>query len=369
MELTVDRPGFLRELEALQGVVERKNTIPILSNVLLRAENGGVSLTSTDLDLTLHTRVPAEVKAPGSLCAPARKLFDLVRVLADDRLKMKFENHNLVLSAGSGRYKIVSQPAEDFPTLPSVDGKTTMSLPFSLWKKATRKVLYAISSEERRFQLAGAYLKVKGEAGELVATDGHRMALVNFALPASKAKLPETLIPKKAMAELLKMDAGDDASLEITHSDNHVAFRVGERQLIARLLDVKFPDYEKVLGKSQERVVEVAREDLEKSIRRIALFSSERAPGVRFEFAADAMTISSASQEVGEATESIGVAYQGEPVRLSLNPHYLLDFLGEAETEKVVLEVKDENTQCLCRPAAAVADLSRYVYVVMPMRL
>jgi DNA polymerase-3 subunit beta len=370
MELTIERGKFLDELQVLQGVVERKNTIPILANILLKAENGGLDLTSTDLDLTLHTRVDAKISSPGGVCVPARKLFDLVRSLDEPGIRLKLlENHYLGVTAGSGRYKMVAQPAEDFPTVPKVEGKASLSVPLSTWKTMTRKVLFAISAEEKRFQLSGALLKEKGKDLELVATDGHRLALVQFPKPAGKSGLPPILVPKKALTEILKMDGDDETMLEIQHAENHLAFTVGDRKLIARLLDVNFPDYEKVLSKDNDRKITVARTILENAVKRISLFSSERARGVRLAFEPNALTVSSASQELGEGTETVPVEYAGDPLTLGLNAQYLLDFLSEAETENVRLETKDENTQCLCRPAEEIPGISKYLYVVMPMRL
>jgi len=370
MELTLKRGDFLNELALMQGVVERKNTIPILSNILLKASDGHLDLTSTDLDLTLLSSAEARVSRPGAVTVPARKLFDLIRNLpeADVRLKL-MENHYLGVTCERSSFRLDAQPAEDYPTVPKVEGKGGMTFPLEAWKRLTRKVLYAVSSEETRFQLMGALLKEKGKEFELVATDGHRLALVNFARENGKGTLPNVLIPKKALTEILKMDAGEAGDLEIRHSENHLLFRVGSRQLIARLLDVNFPDYEKILGKGNDKVAIVPRLVCQSAIRRVALFSPERARGVRLSFEKDLLTVASASQELGEGNETLDVRYDGEPLSIGLNAQYLLDFFDEAETENVRLELKDENTQCLCSPEGGIDGASRYLYVVMPMRL
>jgi DNA polymerase sliding clamp subunit (PCNA homolog) len=193
--------------------------------------------------------------------------------------------------------------------------------------------------------------------------------MIEFPRPGGKASLPPILIPKKALSEILKMDGPEDMMLDIAHSENHLSFTVGKRRLIARLLDVNFPDYEKVLSHDNNRVVTISRTALENAVKRIALFSSERARGVRLSLEDGALTVSSASQELGEGTETLSVGYKGEPVALGLNSQYLLEFLAEAETENIRLEAKDENTQCLCRPAEEIEGISKYLYVVMPMRL
>jgi DNA polymerase-3 subunit beta len=369
MDLTIERTTFLSELQTLQGVIERKNTIPILANILLRAREDRLELTSTDLDLTLHTTAAAKVGSPGAVCVPARKLFDLVRSLAAESIKLKLhENHYLGVTAGSGRYKLVAQPAEDFPTVPQLEGKPALTLPLALWKQMSRRVVFAVSSEEKRFQLSGALLKERSGL-ELVATDGHRLSLIEFPSPSKKPSLPATLVPKKALVELLKMDAPEDASLSITHSENHLGFAVGHRQLVARLLDVNFPDYEKVLARDHDRTARVSRTELESAVRRISLFSSESVPGVRLTFDEGRLTVSAASQELGEGTESLPAECPGPATSLGLNADYLLDFLAEIDSAEVDVDYKDENSKCVWRPATAVEGATRFVYVVMPMRL
>jgi DNA polymerase III subunit beta len=370
MELTLRRGDFLNELTLMQGVVERKNTIPILSNILLKASDGHLDFTSTDLDLTLLSRAKATVSRPGSVTVPARKLFDLIRNLPEADVALKLlDNHYLGVTCERSTFRLVAQPAEDFPTVPRVEGKGHVSFPLNLWKRLTRKVLYAVSAEETRFQLMGALLKDKGKEFELVATDGHRLALVDFPKGEVKGSLPGVLIPKKALAEILKMDGGDGENLEIRHSENHLLFTVGSRQLIARLLDVNFPDYEKILSKENDRVAVVPRGACQGAIRRVALFSSERSRGVKLAFEKNLLTVASASAELGEGTETLDIQFSGEPVSIGLNAQYLLDFLEEAETENVHLELKDENTQCVCKPEGSIESASRYLYVVMPMRL
>ena len=369
MELKLRRGDFLNELTLLQGVVERKNTIPILSNILLKASDGHLNFTSTDLDLTLLTQAVANVSRPGSVTVPARKLFDLIRNLPESDVSLKLlDNHYLGVTCERSTFRLVAQPAEDFPTVPKVEGKGEVTFPLDLWKRVTRKVLYAVSAEETRFQLMGALLKEKGKEYEIVATDGHRLALIDFVNKEGKG-IPNVLIPKKALVEILKMDGAQEATLSIRHSENHLLFTVGGRQLIARLLDVNFPDYEKILSKGNDRVALVSRVAAQAAIRRVALFSSERSRGVKLSFEKNLLTVASASQDLGEGTETLDIEYDAEPLSIGLNSQYLLDFLEEAETEKVRLELKDENTECLCKPEGGLEGASRYLYVVMPMRL
>src|SRR4029450_12968376 len=312
MELTVKRGDFLNELTLMQGVVERKNTIPILSNILLRAADGHLSFTSTDLDLTLLSQAEAKVTRPGSVTVPARKLFDLIRNLPEADVNLKLlDNHYLGVTCQRSNFRLVAQPAEDFPTVPKVEAKKGVSFPLDLWKRLTRKVLYAVSAEETRFQLMGALLKDKGKEFELVATDGHRLSLIDFPKEDAKATVPNVLIPKKALAEILKMDGGSERRLEIRHSENHLLFTVGSRQLIARLLDVNFPDYEKILSKSNDRVALVPPRARTDAPPPVSLFSSERSRGVKLSFEKDLLTVASASQELGEGHETLDVSFDG----------------------------------------------------------
>src|SRR5512142_2075168 len=212
MELTVRRGDFLNELTLMQGVVERKDTIPILSNILLKASDGHLHFTSTDLDLTLLSAADAKILRPGSVTVPARKLFDLIRNLPDADVVLKLmDNNYLGVVCERSSFRLVAQPAEDFPTVPKVEGKAEIRLPLNLWKRLSRKVFYAVSAEETRFQLMGALLKDKGTTFELVATDGHRLALIDFPKGAAKSGMPDVLVPKKAISEILKMDGEGDA--------------------------------------------------------------------------------------------------------------------------------------------------------------
>src|SRR5262249_30792407 len=216
------------------------------------------------------SRAQAKVSRPGSVTVPARKLFDLIRNLPEADVALKLmDNNYLGVVCERSNFRLVAQPAEDFPTVPKVEGKAEVNLPLNLWKRLSRKVFYAVSAEETRFQLMGALLKAKGDQFELVATDGHRLALIDFPRAGGKNALPDVLVPKKAISEILKMDGGgDSADLSIRHSENHLLFSVGGRQLIARLLDVNFPDYEKILAKGNDKVAIVSRTACQGALRR-----------------------------------------------------------------------------------------------------
>jgi len=373
MDFTVDKSSFLPELGLLQGVVDRKSTIPILSHLLLEAKDGEVRLTATDLDVTIRTGVAANITSAGAATVPAKKLFELIRSLPDASVRLRLLDNNYVqVDCGRSSFKLIALSASDYPTLPTIDEANGIPLPLGLFRRVIAKVLFAVSQEEGRFQISGSLMKFSEGAVEMISTDGHRLALVQFEAPALgkvKRPPPPTLVPKKALMELHRFDGDDGSNVFFGSSENHLFFRLGGRQLLARSLDVKFPDYEKVIGKDNDRKVKAQVTDLASALRRVALFSSDRSRAVRLEFSPGELILSSANPDLGEARETLPVDYDGEKFFIGLNAQYLADFLSEIETTEVLLNLKDENTHCLGAPVGSLAGISRYLYVVMPMRL
>ncbi len=373
MDLTVEKSAFLPELALLQGVVDRKSTIPILSHVLIDARDGEALLTATDLDVTIRSKTPAKVSTPGAATVLAKKLFELVRTLPDAPIRIRLlENNYVQIDCGRSSFKLVALAASDYPTLPTIDQGQGVSLPLGLFRRVISKVLFAVSQEEGRFQISGSLMKFKDGAVEMISTDGHRLALVQFDSPGLvKAKRPPqpTLVPKKALMELHRFEGADDSDVVFGTSENHIYFHVGNRQLLSRSLDVKFPDYEKVISKDNDRKVVASVVELGQALRRVALFSSDRSRAVRLEFSSGELVLTSANPDLGEAREVLPVQYDGETFFIGLNAQYLADFLSEIETTEVQLNLKDENTHCLGSPVGTLPGISRYLYIVMPMRI
>jgi DNA polymerase-3 subunit beta len=371
MEITVAKADLQKELQLCQGVVEKRSTIPILSNVLLRAGDGALQIAATDLDVTILSSCPATVKAPGGVTIEAKRFFDIVRSLPDDDVRLTLqENDSLQIESGSAKFRLMSLPAEDYPTLPTVDVSKGHSIELSDLKTMVEKVIFAITHEETRFQLNGALLKVHADKLEMVATDGHRMALVNF--PQSGKTNGEgltILIPRKALHELLRLEAEENGKVMFGTSENHIFFVAGDRKLLARMIDVNFPNYMEVIARDNDRKVMVDRERLLSTIRRVSLVANERTRAVRFDFAPGKLTVSSTNPELGDARETVPIEYSGAPFFVGLNAAYLIDFLNVLETNAVALELKDENSQCIGRPSEAENVPYDYVYVVMPMRI
>jgi DNA polymerase III subunit beta len=378
MELTVAKADLQKELQLCQGVVEKRSTIPILSNVLLKAADGRLQIAATDLDVTILSSCAARVTTPGGVTIEAKRLFDIVRSLPDDDVHMNLqENNSVLVESGTAKFRLLGLPAEDYPTLPSVDVKESYTIPLDELKTMVAKVKFAITHEETRFQLNGALLKVQPSKLEMVATDGHRMALINFPQgsggngSAKKATDLTILVPRKALEEILRLESSDEeGNVRFGVSENHLFFEAGDRRLLARMIDVNFPNYMEVISRDNDRRVMVDRERLLSTIRRISLVANERTRAVRFDFAPGKLTVSSTNPELGDARETVPIDYAGNPFFVGLNAAYVTDFLSAVDTPSVSLELKDENSQCIGRPSAPSEDLPyEYLYVVMPMRL
>jgi DNA polymerase-3 subunit beta len=373
MELTVAKADLQKELQLCQGVVEKRSTIPILSNVLLKAADGRLQIAATDLDVTILTSCAAKVTTPGGVTIEAKRLFDVVRSLPDDDVRVQMqENNQMLIESGTAKFRLLGLPAEDYPTLPTVTATESYTIPLEELKTMVAKVRFAITHEETRFQLNGALLKVQSAKMEMVATDGHRMALINFPQGNGKKKGHELtiLIPRKALEEILRLEAGEDGTVKFGVSENHLFFDAGDRRLLARMIDVNFPNYMEVIARDNDRHVMVDRERLLSTIRRISLVANERTRAVRFDFAPGKLTVSSTNPELGDARETVPIDYAGNPFFVGLNAAYVTDFLSAVDTPQVSLDLKDENSQCIGKPQTSSDDLPyEYLYVVMPMRL
>jgi DNA polymerase-3 subunit beta len=375
MELTVAKADLQKELQLCQGVVEKRSTIPILSNVLLRALDGRLQIAATDLDVTILSSTGARITTPGGVTLEAKRLFDIVRSLPDEDIHFALqENNSMLIESGTAKFRILGLPADDYPTLPTVNVDDAYAMPLDELKTMVGKVKFAITHEETRFQLNGALLKVQPTKMEMVATDGHRMALINF--PASgggkkgKGSDLTILVPRKALDEILRFEAGEDGNVRFGVSENQLFFEAGDRRLLARMIDVNFPNYMEVISRDNDRKVFVDRERLLATIKRISLVANERTRAIRFDFAPGKLTVSSTNPELGDARETVPIDYAGAPFFVGLNAAYVMDFLSATDTPSVSLDLKDENSQCIGRPATQAEDLPYdYLYVVMPMRL
>lgn len=371
MEIRINRGEFLAELGPMQGIVERKTTIPILSHLLLSVRGDRLHLAATDLDVSLTSWCPGDVVREGAIAVQAKKFVEIVRALAAEEVHLLLEDGQaLQIRAGSSRFKIRGLAPEDFPNLPEVDATTQLDLAFAQLKRMIGKVLFAVSAEESRFQLNGALLKLKPGGVEMVATDGHRLALVESSPSAGDGaaavtKEDSVLVPRKALQELVRFEG--DGEVAFRRGKHHLSFRLGRRELICRILEGTFPDYERVIAKDNDKKAVFPRRGLIDAVQRAALLTGERARGVRLQLSPDEIVISAINPDLGEAIERLECDYKGPELKVGMNPEYLVQFLSAVETDAVRLELKDENSQCVGYPVEG--PEGRYLCVIMPMRL
>jgi DNA polymerase-3 subunit beta len=368
MELVVRKNEFLKELSLLQGIVERKNTIPILANVLLDASGQEVSLLSTDLDDGLRSRCAATVAKAGTLTLPAKKLFEIVAALPDTEIRIEEDKGGKSVTIAADRFESRMQtlPASEFPTPPDDAGTTAATLPGAALKRMIAQTRFAITSEDTRYFLNGAQLVLQPDSMSLVATDGHRLAFVRVhEAPGTTAKT-EVLLPRKTLNEIARLIEGEE-QVAFSQGENHLFFRAGNRLLISRKIDANFPAYERVIPKSNDKKIEFDRDRLTAAVRRVRLLSNERSKAVKFVMGQDQVEITSSTPEVGEAHEVLAVEYRGGAMQICFNADYVDNFLGVVETEQVQLEFKDEMSQAVMKPVGA--EGYEYTYVIMPMRV
>lgn len=370
LEINVSKFDLLRELTATQGVVERKTTIPILSNYLFEASGDKLSLTATDLDLSLRTSCNAKVKKEGACTIPARKLYDYVKLLPDADITIKLlENHWVSIRCGRSNTKMVGMARSNFPSLPVFPTAGVIRIPAQVLRSMIAKTGFAIATEESRYTLNGALMVLKPESITMVATDGHRLAHIERSGEKFEGVSGEmkTLVPKKAMDELKSLLDADVETIEFAKDESTLFFRVGARLLTSRQLTGQFPNYEAVLPKDNNKSVTVHGEELGAAISRVAQFADERSRAVRLKLEKGELKLSASSTETGESEDSIEVAYTGDAMAIGFNAQYLIDFIKATGSGEVKLELKDPQSAGQLRPAEG--EDYKYRYIVMPMRI
>lgn len=368
MDLTIRKSELLKELQYVQGVVERKTTVPILSNLLLETSGNFLQITATDLDVTLRCSCRAEVKVSGAFTVSARKLFDIVRLLPEADIHFKSTSPDWVqVVCQRSKFKLAGLSKENFPDIPTVKGES-MTLPGRALRYMIPRCVFAITQEESRYTLNGALLIVRPSGITLVTTDGHRLAFLSHACDVAGADSESrVLVPKKTLVELSKLTTEDVEAVTFGHSENHLFFKVADRLLVSRILSGQFPNFEMVIPKDNEHRARIVTLDLVEALRRSAVMADELSRAVRFSLKSNQLDLSAASADVGEASESVPIEYADEPIEIGFNAYYMLDFLTTLESEKVDLWLKDRETQGLLNPAEK-GDFE-YSYVIMPMKI
>jgi DNA polymerase III subunit beta len=371
MEFTVQRSDLVKELSLVQGVVERKSSIPILSNVLLEASGGSVGFAATDLDVSLRGRCAATVAKEGSVTVGAKKMFEIARSLPEKEVKVKAVKDSWVtVECDRASFKIAGLPKEDFPSLPEAKEGKAVEIPADVLRDLIARVGFAVTAEDARYYLAGALLILEKGSVAMVATDGHRLAFASRKTELKIGDAVRPLVPRKAVAELSRLLEGA-SSVSFQQADAHLLFTVDGRSLSSKTVEGQFPAHERVVSASGDKVLVFDRDILAGAIRRVSLLSSERSRAIKLSLTPGTLNLSAQSPDVGEAREALAVDYKGGEVEIGFNAQYILDFLGAVGSDSVQLELKDNESQGIFKAAGEKADdkATDYRYVVMPMRL
>jgi len=372
MDVLINKNALLKELQYVQGVVERKTTVPILANLLLEAEGSTLVVTATDLDVTFQCSCPAQINEDGAITVPARKFFDIIRLLPDEA-----DVHLKEISANSAewmevlcqrsRFKVASLARESFPDVPDFN-RESIILPARALSFMISRCIYAITQEESRYTLNGALMIVNPAGISFVTTDGHRLVLVehDVALEGIEEEV-RVLIPKKTLVELSRLSQDTESgSVSFAHTENHIFFKAGDRKLVSRVLTGQFPNYEMVIPKDCAHEVIVNSADFSGCLKRTSIMADEESKAVVFDVQEDQMEITAVSSDFGEAKDFIPVEYDGDSFQIGFNAQYILDFLSGLSSEKVILRLNDQKKQGLFVPEKL--DNFRLQYVVMPLK-
>jgi DNA polymerase-3 subunit beta len=372
MKVTVERAELLKSLGHVHRVVERRNTIPILANVLVRAEKSALNLKATDLDLEVIESIAAEVAPGGSTTVPAHMFYEIVRKLPEGSqvvLEASGDRAVLAIRAGRSRFTLQTLPESDFPDLAAADMTHKFALNAADLKKLIDKTQFAISTEETRYYLNGIYLHAAGtgKAATLraVATDGHRLAQADLPLPAGADGMPGVIVPRKAVSEMQRLIEDSEADVAVELSPSKIRFSIGDVVLTSKLIDGTFPDYARVIPTGNDKELVVDKQDFEAAVDRVSTVSSERGRAVKLSLTGGRLVLSVTNPDSGSATEELEVEYDADPIDIGFNSRYLLDIAAQIDGEVAVLKLADPGSPTLIQDKDAKGTL----YVLMPMRV
>jgi DNA polymerase-3 subunit beta len=367
MKATIERATLLKSLGHVQSVVERRNTIPILSNVLIEArDDNSIRLMATDLDLQVDESVSATVTQAGATTVSAHTLFDIVRKLPDgSQVEINAAEGKMQVNAGRARFNLSTLPRDDFPVIAEGELPTSFELPAATLRQIIDKTRFAISSEETRYYLMGIFLHLADDQLKAAATDGHRLARVVLPKPDGADGMPDVIIPRKCVAELRKLLEEVEGSVEISMSATKVRFGLGSAVLTSKLIDGTFPDYNRVIPTGNDKLLKLDTKTFSAGVDRVSTIASEKTRAVKMSVDRDKVTLSVTSPESGTATEELPADYGSETIEIGFNARYLLDILGEIDGDTVEVHLADAAAPTLLREN----DQSNALYVLMPMRV
>ena len=365
MKLSAVREDILAPLQSVIGVVERRQTMPVLANVLLAAREGRLSVTGTDLEVELVATNSVTVQQPGEITVPGRKLLEIFRSLPEKTsVLLSTEGERATLRAGRGRFTLSSLPAAEFPLVEEINAQHTLSLAQGEFRRLIDKTYFSMAQQDVRYYLNGLLLETDGKSLRAVATDGHRLALAEMELAGKARATHQVIVPRKGVLELQRI-LGTEGTIELAVGTNHVRAQIGDIRFTSKLIDGRFPEYGRVIPASPPRMVEADRETLRQALQRTAILANEKYRGIRLTARPGLLTLQAHNPEQEEAEDQVEVTYHGEEVEIGFNVTYLLDALGAIEGEKVEIGLTDSSSSCLIHAPAT----THTRYVVMPMRL
>jgi DNA polymerase-3 subunit beta len=365
MKLTATREDILTPLQSVIGVVERRQTMPVLANVLLAARDGKLSVTGTDLEVELVAASQASVQQSGDITVPGRKLLDIFRSLPEKTsVALSTEGERVSLRAGRSRFTLSSLPASEFPLVDEINAQQTLTVAQGEFRRLIDKTHFSMAQQDVRYYLNGLLLETDGKTLRAVATDGHRLALCETELDSKAKTSQQVIVPRKGVLELQRI-LGTEGNIELAVGTNHVRAQIGDIRFTSKLIDGRFPEYGRVIPASPSRTVEAERESLKLSLQRTAILSNEKYRGIRLTARPGLLVIQAHNPEQEEAEDQVEVNYKGEEVEIGFNVNYLLDALGAIESDKVEIGLTDSNSSCLIHAPGT----THTKYVVMPMRL
>jgi DNA polymerase III subunit beta len=365
MKLTASRDDLLAPLQSVIGVVERRQTMPILANVLLSAQDNRLAITGTDLEVELVATANITVQHNGAITVPGRKLLDIFRALPEKtNVTLSMEGERLSLRAGRSRFTLSSLAAAEFPVVDEINAQQTISVPQGDFRRLIDKTHFAMAQQDVRYYLNGLLLETEGASLRAIATDGHRLALCETQLEGRQKVTQQVILPRKAVLELQRI-LGTEGNLELGIGTNHVRAQIGDIRFTSKLIDGRFPEYGRVIPAGPTKIIDAERETLRQALQRTAILSNEKYRGVRVAMKPDLMTIQAHNPEQEEAEDEGEVNYKGDEIEIGFNVNYLLDALGAIDTDRVEIGLTDANSSCLIRAPG----VTQTKYVVMPMRL
>jgi DNA polymerase III subunit beta len=365
MKLTATREDILTPLQSIIGVVERRQTMPVLANVLLAARDGRISVTGTDLEVELVAASQANVSQAGDITVPGRKLLDIFRSLPEKTsVALSTEGERVSLRAGRSRFTLSSLPASEFPLVDEINAQQTLTVAQGEFRRLIDKTHFSMAQQDVRYYLNGLLLETDGKTLRAVATDGHRLALCETELSAKAKTSQQVIVPRKGVLELQRI-LGSDGNIELAVGTNHVRAQIGDIRFTSKLIDGRFPEYGRVIPVNPSRTVEAERESLKLALQRTAILSNEKYRGIRLTARPGLLVIQAHNPEQEEAEDQVEVNYKDEEVEIGFNVNYLLDALGAIEGDKVEIGLTDSNSSCLIHAPGT----THTKYVVMPMRL